>query len=271
MNSVDSRIFKQNIEVTFDGVSCRYDENLFFFIAAKKMTDFISAQNVNNILDLSTGTGVVAIEVATQHRHANIEAIDLSQGMLNRAKKKAEDLGISNIRFKKCDVEDIRYAESTFDVVTCGYALFFYPEMEAAYRAICKTIRPGGKFIFSSFTDEAFNPYAELFLNRLESDYGIEAPSRLRERLKNKGQIEELVSSYKCKDVNIVYFPIRYPISVCDWWSLLNNAGYKSLLNQLSSEQVQKFKEDHLIEIEALSTEGVIELNADTLFGIVLV
>ncbi len=86
--------------------------------------------------------------------------------------------------FKQCDVENMDYGSNKFDIVTCGYVLFFYPDMEATYRSICNLIKPGGMLLFSTFTMEAFNPFAELFLKRLEIDYQIEVPSRLRGRLK---------------------------------------------------------------------------------------
>lgn len=269
MVSMDSDQFKNNIETTFNDVSSRYDENKFFSISATRMVEFVPSLGGMNLLDVSTGTGVVAIEVAKQYPDANIEAVDISSGMLQQAKAKAQQEGLQNIVFKKCDVENIAYPDEVFDVVTCGYALFFYPDMEAAYQKICRTIRSGGLFIFSSFTNKAFNPYAELFLNRLEADYKIEAPSRLRERLKTEKQIEELAAVNSHKRVRVEHFPISYSITISEWWSLLNNAGYKALLDQLSSEQLLCFKDDHLAEIESISVDGAIELNTDTLYGIV--
>jgi ubiquinone/menaquinone biosynthesis C-methylase UbiE len=156
-----SDTFKKNIETTFNAVSSRYDENRFFAISASKMAELVPLSGLTNVLDVSTGTGFVAIEVAKKYRLANIEAIDLSVGMLEQAKKKAQEEGLDNITFKHCDVDNIAYPDGLFDMVTCGYALFFYPEMESTYQALCRTIKPGGVLIFSSFTKEAFNPYAE--------------------------------------------------------------------------------------------------------------
>ncbi|RDH87557.1 MAG: hypothetical protein DIZ78_03020 [endosymbiont of Escarpia spicata] len=271
MTNIDTSQYKKIIEETFDGVSTRYDENKFFAISAKRMAELVPSFEIMNVLDVSTGTGAVAIEVARKHHHANIEGIDLSLGMLKQAKNKAQNEGLNKITFKQCDIENIPYANEAFDVVTCGYALFFYPDMEATYQAICKIIKRDGIFVFSSFTNDAFNPYAELFLQRLEVDYKTEAPSRLRERLKTKPQIEELVALSKHKSVNIELYPIRYSITIKEWWSLLNNAGYKSLLDQLNTEQFAQFKQEHLREIESISVDGVIELNTDTLFGVVYV
>jgi ubiquinone/menaquinone biosynthesis C-methylase UbiE len=266
---MDKIQIKNQIESTFDDVCGRYDSNKFFSISAKRMAELVPSLKCMNILDVSTGTGAVAIEVARKYRDSNIKGIDLSLGMLDIAKKKAEDGGLNNITFCQCDVDEFPYGNEVFDTITCGYALFFYPDMESTYQAICKMIRPGGSFIFSSFTKEAFNPYSGLFLNRLELDYKIEAPSRISERLKTEQQIINLTTLSDHDSVNIEYYPIRYSITVNDWWSLLNSAGYKSLLDQLSDKDLIKFKYDHLGEIESISSEGVIELNTDTLFGVV--
>jgi len=266
---MDVEQFKNNIEATFNDVSSRYDQNKFFAISASRMAELVPFTESMDVLDVSTGTGAVAIEVARKYRHARVEGIDLSPGMLKQATIKAQVEGLDNIKFEQCDVEAMPYDEGVFDVVTCGYALFFYPDMEASYRAICKTLKPGGSFVFSSFTNAAFNPFAEAFLKRLEQDYKIEAPSRLRERLKTSEQIKQLAGSGGHPRVEVEHYPIRYSISVNEWWSLLNNAGYKSLLDQLSHEQLLLFKQAHLAEIKSGSDNGVIALNADTLFGIV--
>lgn len=266
---MDANQIKNSIEATFNDVSSRYDKNRFFAISAAKMADLVPEMEKMHVLDVSTGTGAVAIEVAKRHGCAKIEAIDLSSGMLDQAIQKAKEQGLDNIEFKQCDVEAMPYKEAVFDVVTCGYALFFYPDMEASYKAIYKTIKPGGVFIFSSFTTEAFNPYAEIFLSRIENIYHVEAPSRLRARLKTTEQINELATTNNHNNVEVIHHPIRYSITTDEWWALLNNAGYKSLLDQLTPEQLKKFKQEHLAEIDAVSNSGNIELNADTLFGIV--
>jgi ubiquinone/menaquinone biosynthesis C-methylase UbiE len=266
---MDNEEYKQGIEATFDDVSSRYDENRFFAISASKMAELVPSADGLKVLDISTGTGAVAIEIACKLKNASIEAIDISQGMLAIARSKASRQGIANIAFRQCDVDSMGYGEDTFDIVSCGYGLFFYPDMETTYQAICNTIKPGGLFIFSSFTEAAFNPHAELFLARLQKDYNIEPPSRLRERLKSIQQIEEIVAKSVFNTFNVIREPIRYPISIDGWWSLLNSAGFKSLLDTLDPQQLECFKQAHLEEIKELSDDVTIELNADTLFSMV--
>ena len=263
---MDTIEYKQTIQTTFDKVSSRYDQNSFFGLSAKRMAELLPATDSLDILDISTGTGSVAIEVAINYPEARIEAIDLSQEMLDIAAKKAQQMKIPNIRFSQSDADSLAYPAGRFDVVTCGYAMFFYPDMEATYRAICKTVKPGGQLICSSFTEAAFNPYAELFLNRLKSVYDLSPPAQIKDRLKTGQKWQALVETCDYTDLEIIEQPIRYPISVDDWWGLLNSAAYKSLLDQLTPEQLEAFKRDHTADIAAISDNGTIELNTDTLF-----
>jgi ubiquinone/menaquinone biosynthesis C-methylase UbiE len=268
---MDTKQYKQTIQTTFDKVSSRYDQNSFFGLSAKKMAELLPTTDSMSILDLSTGTGSVAIEVASKLQDAKIEAIDLSREMLDIAANKAQQMNIENIRFTQCDVDSMQYQPATFDVITCGYAMFFYPDMEATYRTICNTVKPGGQLFFSSFTEEAFNPYAELLLERLNLNYDLSPPTQIKDRLKTKQKWQALVETFNYHTLEIVEQPIRYPITVDEWWNLLNSAGYKSLLDRLTPDQLAEFKTDHLAEIATLSNSGTIELNTDTLFCIVTI
>jgi ubiquinone/menaquinone biosynthesis C-methylase UbiE len=266
---MDSIEYKQSIQSTFDKVSSRYDRNRFFAISAKKMASLLPALESLNVLDLSTGTGSVAIEIATRYQHAQIEAIDISREMLSIAQQKAKQIKIENIRFIQADVDSMTYKPQSFDVVTCGYAMFFYPDMETTYQAICNTVKPGGKLILSSFTEAAFNPYAELFLNRLKSEYDLSPPTQIKDRLKSREKWSELAETGHYKRIEVEEYPIRYPITVDDWWDLLNSAGYKALLDRLEPEQLKAFKRNHLAEITEIANNGTIELNTDSLFCVV--
>jgi ubiquinone/menaquinone biosynthesis C-methylase UbiE len=212
---------------------------------------------------------MVAIEMAKQHPNILIDAIDLSAGMLAQAKYKASAEGIQNITFIQGDVEALPYNNGTFDVITCGYGMFFYPQMEHTYQQLCQKLKEGGVIIFSSFTQEAFAPYVTLFLQRLEMDYQIEIPKVSMARLKTEPQMRALAELSHPSNIEIEQHTIRYPVTVDQWWDMLNSAGYKGLINQLDLAQLIQFKQRHLAELAALATNGTFELNADTLFSLV--
>ena len=269
----ETDIIKESINNTFDNVAENYDKNEQFIISARKMVEFIPhAKNESfKILDLSTGTGSIAIELAKRYQNATIYAVDISEQMLNVAKSKAKALKIDNIKFYKQDAEKLTLPDNEFDIVTCGYGLFFYPNMDETYKNICNIIKQNGKFIFSSFTDEAFNPYTDIFLDLLKNSYSIEPPKRLENKLlKTAKEIEELATIVNQKNINIEHFQIRYQLTIDEWWSLLNSTGYKGLLSRLN-ENYDNFKDDYIYKLNKITKNSEIAHNADTLFTIVTI
>ncbi len=255
---------KQQIQATFDEVSCGYDHNRFFSISAKKLISLLPSTDSLNILDLSTGTGIVALELAKKYPKSTLYALDFSAGMLEKAKQKAAKAQISHIKFIQQDVEKLAFDTASFDLITCGYGLFFYPNMEKTYQLIIDKIKPRGIFAFSVFTPDAFQPFAELFLKRLERDYAIAPPKRSTSDLKTIQQIKTLAAFAKYQKITIESYSIRYQISPDDWWSMLNNAGYKGLISALSPQQLKTFKSEHLKEVSSLATEQLLDFNADS-------
>lgn len=95
---------------------------------------------------------------------------------------------------------------------------------------ICSKIKKCGKFVFRIFSEDAFKPYTETFLNK----YSISFPQQLEKRsLKTKEEILELASISNLNDIKIEQFDIRYPLSIEEWWNLLDSSGYKGLLTQI--------------------------------------
>lgn len=256
---------KKIIESTFDEVAQKYDSNLYFTLTAKNIANSFNSKKDFLLLDVSTGTGIVAFEIIKQHPNINIEAVDISQGMLDIAKKKAKDLNINNILFKQNDVEKLNYNHHTFDIITCGFGLFFYPNMQETFNNLCDMIKKEGKFIFSSFSKDAFNPYSDIFLDSLETNYKISFPKRTKGLLNTKEEIVQLVTNKHNYKYEIKEIEIAYKITINQWWELLNSAGYKSLLNRLNEEELKTFKINHLKEIENLSQDTKIILKVNTL------
>jgi ubiquinone/menaquinone biosynthesis C-methylase UbiE len=234
-------------------------------IADKKM-------QTTKILDLSTGTGNIAIEAAKKFSNATIHAVDISEEMLKVAKAKAKEHAISNIHFYQQDVEHLDLEEQVFDVVTCGYGLFFYPSMDETFSKIITKIKKDGLFVFSSFSDNAFQPYAKIFLDLLDSEYRIRPPEKIESRLlETKEEIVALAEQVNPKNIDVEHFEIRYPMDIEEWWQLLNTTGYSGLLKQLTPEQYGKYKEKYFNILRNMSPDGTIAFNADSLFGIVTV
>lgn len=100
------------------------------------------------VLDMGTGTGVVAAALASQGLHVN--AIDHSLDMLARATARAKSQGLADlIRFELADCEQLRYPDNSFDAVTIQGVLHHLPDVLPTLREAVRVLKPGGEIYIS--------------------------------------------------------------------------------------------------------------------------
>jgi len=88
-----------NLKVTPDTLIPRPDTETLVEAALGK----ISPHQAAHILDLGTGTGAVALAIASKHPQAQVTAVDASQAALNVAIENAKNLNITNVHFVLSD------------------------------------------------------------------------------------------------------------------------------------------------------------------------
>ena len=104
---------------------------------------------VRSILDLGCGTGRHSVELA--RRGYEVVGVDLSEGMLERARRRAAAERVSGTTFVLGDVQNAQIGRR-FDAVLSMFAVVGYQISDAAVRATLANVRrhlePGGVFIF---------------------------------------------------------------------------------------------------------------------------
>lgn len=96
------------------------------------------------ILDVGTGTGFLSILLAKLGHH--VTGIDLSEGMMAHAVRKAAEAGLA-IDFRKGDAEQPDFNDNTFDFVTNRHLLWTLPHPDIAAKQWKRVVKPGGKVI----------------------------------------------------------------------------------------------------------------------------
>lgn len=99
------------------------------------------------ILDVATGTGDVAFALAQRYGDARIQGIDLSEGMLDKAREKMKGLREElsrRIAFEKGDSLDLSYGDASFDLVTVAYGVRNFADLEKGLSEMARVLRPGG-------------------------------------------------------------------------------------------------------------------------------
>ena len=100
------------------------------------------------VLEFGCGTGSTALVHARTVRH--ILAIDIADGMLEIAKKKAKEQGVGNIDFRKASVEDLDVADQSLDAVLGLSILHLLEDTDQVIENVFKMLKPGGVFVTST-------------------------------------------------------------------------------------------------------------------------
>lgn len=127
------------------GVMKRYSEAYRRTIELAKT----SLKPEDRVFDFGCGTGLVTNEIAGSV--GTILAVDLSEKMLEIAKHKAAERGITNVVFEACGSDTLPASNDPFDVVCAFNVLYFIRDLDGLLARFHAMLKPGGMFL--SVTD----------------------------------------------------------------------------------------------------------------------
>jgi len=150
---------KEQVREMFDNIAPTYDtlnHTLSFGIDRWWRRCAVSAVKrfaPRRIMDVATGTGDMAIALARRIEGAHILGIDISEGMLGAARRKAARRGLDErIVFDTGDAEHIAAADGTFDAATVAFGVRNFGDTASGLREIRRILRPGGHLIVLEFS-----------------------------------------------------------------------------------------------------------------------
>jgi len=96
------------------------------------------------VLDVGSGTGIVARRLAARLGGGRIVGLDASADMLDVARAAAARESVA-VEWHQGAAERLPFADASFDLVTCQFALMFFADRAAALGEMRRVLRPGGR------------------------------------------------------------------------------------------------------------------------------
>ena len=102
------------------------------------------------ILEIGTGNGVVAIQVASACRQATVVGVDPSEPLIAMARVATAEGALSQrLSFECCSAEELPFEDNSFDLVLCMGALRYVTDVTRAFSEIERVLTSRGHFTIS--------------------------------------------------------------------------------------------------------------------------
>ncbi|MGY3791154.1 bifunctional demethylmenaquinone methyltransferase/2-methoxy-6-polyprenyl-1,4-benzoquinol methylase UbiE [uncultured Aquimarina sp.] len=158
---------KEQVTEMFDTISGNYDglnRVISFGIDVKwrkKVVKIVSKTQPKNILDVATGTGDLAINLA-ETGATEIVGLDISAGMLDVGKDKIKAKKLDQIiTMVKGDGESLPYEDNYFDAITVAFGVRNFEDLEQGLSEIYRVLKPKGIFVVLETSVPTKTPYKQ--------------------------------------------------------------------------------------------------------------
>ncbi|HEY8124245.1 MAG TPA: class I SAM-dependent methyltransferase [Methylocystis sp.] len=128
-----------------------------------------------DLLETAAGTGIVTRKLRDSLApSAKLTATDLNEPMLEIARTKFG--AAEQVTFQTADATALAFADNAFDAIVCQFGLMFFPDKDRAHREARRTLRPGGRYLFSVWDAPRYNPFPRLGLEVIERFFPGDPP-----------------------------------------------------------------------------------------------
>jgi len=119
---------------------------------AAHLVRFAGIRPGESVLDVGTGTGVVAVTAA--RAGARVSALDLTPELLAQARENGRIAGHAEIAWQEGDAEKLPYPDASFDVVVSQFGHMFAPRPELAVAEMRRVLKSTGRVAFATWPPE---------------------------------------------------------------------------------------------------------------------
>ena len=150
---------KEQVRAMFDNIAPRYDllnHTLSLNVDRlwrRRVVRILRRCRPHRVLDLATGTGDLAIATARALPGVQVLGVDLSERMLETARKKVAACGLDGrIVLEQGDGERLALADGAVDAATVAFGVRNFGDLEAGLRELARVVKPGGTAVVLEFS-----------------------------------------------------------------------------------------------------------------------
>lgn len=200
-----------------------------------------------SILDLGTGTGLLARQFARQG--ARVSGIDISDGQIAMARQAAAREGLQ-VDYAVASAELLPFSDRRFDVLTANQCWMYF-DLEKAIPEVCRVLKPGGVLLVSHFSfmpglDEIVRASEQLVLQHNPDWGGADWDGHLPAEPRWSTRAFELTDFF--------FYDEEIPFTRESWRGRMR--ALRGIAASLTAEHVEDFDREHDRLLRSLGAES---------------
>ncbi len=257
-------------EPLFNAGAAIYDSFTFLRGPAELTAEKARLSPGQKVLDAACGSGWAAMKAAGMvGETGQVTGIDIADKLLDIARQKAADSGLTNIEYLSGDVHTLEFADNGFDAVICASSLFLFGDTRKALGECYRVLKTGSTMVFSTFGRGVFQPVMKLIDDRLR-EFGEKTPT--------SSAILVTDSPEKCReifigagfdnaDISEDTLAVVYPDKEECRRQICNSLIVRPRINRLDSADKERLKKEILSVLDGFGTSHGITVDVPVIFS----
>ena len=112
--------------------------------------EYVNFSEKDTVLDLGCASGIDCFIMASKiSSNGMVIGIDITENLIEKATAIANKNNIKNVQFNTSDIENLRFKDDNFDIITSNGVFSLLPNLQNAFNEIHRVLKPNGQFCFS--------------------------------------------------------------------------------------------------------------------------
>lgn len=219
---------------------------------------------------MACGTGWATMAAARAVGNTGrVTGIDIADKMLDVARGKAASAGLPNVEYRLGDAEALEFNDATFDAVICASSIYLLRDIPKALHEWHRVLKAGGTVAFTIFGPSFLQPFSKLFFERLAQYEGPASPDQqLSRTIYTSDKYRELLKRAGFEDIETTTEQLGDHLQdTTAYWKEISST-YRFTMTRMSPADLEKFKTEHLSEVESLRTDQGFWLDVPAIFSV---
>ena len=130
-----------------------------------------------HVIDIGCGCGSTTLSIAEQlNESAKITGVDISEPMLDQAKKVASEKNLSNVDFQVMDIQTELDIEGKYSAAFSRFGVMFFENPVIAFKNINRSLKEEANFSFVCWQSPKLNPWQSLSIQVIKQFVDLPSP-----------------------------------------------------------------------------------------------